>query len=53
MMLAWLLLQELDLPSAFSSLESDKEQLDIAEYSLTQTTLENVFVALAQPKAQE
>lgn len=47
------MLQDLHLPSTFGALESNKEQLGIAEYSLTQTTLENVFVALAQPKAQE
>ncbi len=47
------MLQDLHLPSVFGSLERDKEQLGIAEYSLTQTTLENVFVALAQPKERE
>ena len=32
-------------------MESSKEELDVEEFSLTQTTLENVFVALAQPEA--
>lgn len=46
---ACLLLQDLHLPSVFENMECNKEELGIAEYSLTQTTLENVFVALAQP----
>ena len=45
------LAQDLHLPSVFKSMESSKEELDVVEYSLTQTTLENVFVALAQPEA--
>ena len=46
-----MLAQDLDLPNIFRSMESSKEELDVVEYSLTQTTLENVFVALAQPEA--
>ena len=45
------LVQDLHLPSIFRSMESSKEELDVEEFSLTQTTLENVFVALAQPEA--
>jgi hypothetical protein len=44
-----LLLQDLHLPTVFNSMEANKEQLGIVEYSLTQTTLEDVFVSLAQP----
>lgn len=44
-----LLLQDLHLPTVFNSMEANKEQLGIGEYSLTQTTLEDVFVSLAQP----
>ncbi len=46
-----MLAQDLHLPAVFKSMESSKEELDVVEYSLTQTTLENVFVALAQPEA--
>ena len=46
-----MLAQDLHLPAVFKSMESSKAELDVIEYSLTQTTLENVFVALAQPEA--
>lgn len=37
----------IDLPALFSELEGRRETLGIDEYSLSQTTLEHVFVALA------
>ncbi len=40
--------QDVPLAAVFDSMEANKEQLGIGEYSLTQTTLEDVFVSLAQ-----
>ena len=46
--MVWQALEEgMDLPTLFSSLEEQKEALGIDEYSMSQTTLEHVFVALA------
>ena len=42
-----------DLPSLFARLEHDRQELGIEEYSLSQTSLEHVFVALAKPVGQE
>lgn len=46
-------LQGLDLPALFSAVESDRSTLQIEDYSLSQTTLEQVFVALAQQNTDE
>ena len=40
-------MQGLDLPALFEVVESARTELSIDEYSLSQTTLEQVFVALA------
>ncbi len=44
-LLCWV--QGLDLPALFEVVESARAELSIDEYSLSQTTLEQVFVALA------
>ena len=41
-------LQDLDLPALFAAVEGARGELGIEEYSISQTTLEHVFVALAQ-----
>lgn len=41
----------MDLPDFFAELESHKEALGIDEYSLSQATLEHVFIALAGASA--
>ena len=47
-------MQDLDLPALFAAVEGAREALGIEEYSISQTTLEHVFVALASmDKAQE
>ena len=43
----------LRLPALFDSLEQQKEALGIEGYSISQTTLEHVFVALAQGQQQD
>lgn len=45
--------QELDLPALFAAVEGARGELQIEEYSLSQTTLEHVFVALAKLGRQE
>ncbi|BDA45751.1 probable ATP-binding cassette sub-family A member 3 [Coccomyxa sp. Obi] len=40
--------QDLDLPSLFASMEEARAELGVDEYSISQTTLEHVFVALAE-----
>lgn len=40
--------QDLDLPSLFASMEEARIELGVEEYSISQTTLEHVFVALAE-----
>ena len=42
-----------DLPSLFAGLEQKREELDIEDYSLSQTSLEHVFIALARPRKAE
>ena len=42
-----------DLPSLFAGLERERDELGIEEYSLSQTSLEHVFVALAKPADAE
>ena len=42
-----------DLPSLFTGLEQEREELDIEDYSLSQTSLEHVFIALARPHDAE
>ena len=42
-----------DLPSLFAGLEQEREELDIEDYSLSQTSLEHVFIALARPHEAE
>lgn len=42
------MLQDLDLPSLFASMEEARAELGVEEYSISQTTLEHVFVALAE-----
>lgn len=37
----------MDLPDFFAELEEHREALSIDEYSLSQATLEHVFIALA------
>ena len=46
-------LQGLDLPGLFDAVESNRLHLRIEDYSLSQTTLEQVFVALAQQNAEQ
>ena len=46
-------LQGLDLPALFAAVESKRESLQIEDYSLSQTTLEQVFVALARGVAEQ
>ena len=46
-------MQGLDLPGLFDAVESSRERLQIEDYSLSQTTLEQVFVALAQQNAEQ
>lgn len=45
--------QGLDLPGLFDAVESNRLHLQIEDYSLSQTTLEQVFVALAQQNAEQ
>lgn len=45
--------QGLDLPGLFDAVESNRQRLQIEDYSLSQTTLEQVFVALAQQNAEQ
>lgn len=40
--------QQLDLPSVFARIEEQHAKGLIEEYALSQTTLENVFIALAE-----
>ena len=40
--------QNLDLPHVFASIEDQRSQGLIEEYALSQTTLENVFISLAE-----
>ncbi len=46
-------LQGLDLPALFAAVESNRSTLQIEDYSLSQTTLEQVFVALAQQNTEQ
>lgn len=46
-------LQDLDLPSLFASMETARAELGVEEYSISQTTLEHVFVALAEVGTQQ
>ena len=46
-------LQGLDLPALFAAVESNRSSLQIEDYSLSQTTLEQVFVALAQQNTEQ
>lgn len=46
-------LQDLDLPSLFASMEAARAELGVEEYSISQTTLEHVFVALAEVGTQQ
>ena len=48
-----LCVQGLDLPGLFDAIESHRSHLQIDDYSLSQTTLEQVFVALAQQNADQ
>ena len=43
----------MSLPELFSSMEEQKEELGIDEYSMSQTTLEHVFVALARGQHEQ
>lgn len=45
--------QGLDLPALFAAVESNRSTLQIEDYSLSQTTLEQVFVALAQQNTEQ
>ncbi|DBA79628.1 TPA: ATP-binding cassette sub- A member 2 [Trebouxia sp. C0004] len=45
--------QGLDLPALFAAVESNRSTLQIDDYSLSQTTLEQVFVALAQQNTEQ
>lgn len=45
--------EDLDLPSLFEMVEDNKDELGIQEYSLSQTTLEQVFVNLAEHEAED
>ena len=45
--------QDLDLPSLFASMEAARAELGVEEYSISQTTLEHVFVALAEVGTQQ
>ncbi len=45
--------QDLDLPSLFASMEAARAELGVDEYSISQTTLEHVFVALAEIGTQQ
>ena len=45
--------QGLDLPGLFDAVESSRLHFQIEDYSLSQTTLEQVFVALAQQNAEQ
>ena len=47
------LAQGMDLPTLFARIESERESLGIDEYSMSQTTLEHVFVALAGGQTHE
>lgn len=40
--------QGLDLPLLFEKMEASRQELGIEEYSVSQATLEHVFVQLAQ-----
>lgn len=40
--------QVLDLAVAFEGIERERERLGLDEYSISQTTLEQVFVAVAR-----
>lgn len=44
---------DLDLAAAFSALESHKAQLQIADYSLSQCSLEQVFLQFAREQEEE
>lgn len=45
--------QGLDLAGLFAAVESQREGLQIEDYSLSQTTLEQVFVALAKGNSDQ
>lgn len=45
--------QGLHLPALFAAVESQRETLGIEDYSLSQTTLEQVFVALARDNSDQ
>lgn len=45
--------QGLDLPALFAAVEGNRSTLQIEDYSLSQTTLEQVFVALAQQNTEQ
>jgi hypothetical protein len=45
------MLQDLDLPSLFASMEDARAAMIVEEYSISQTTLEHVFIALAAGEA--
>ena len=45
--------QGLDLPALFAAVEENRTALQIEDYSLSQTTLEQVFVALAQQNTDQ
>ena len=46
-------LQGLDLPALFAAVEDQRSTLQIEDYSLSRTTLEQVFVALAQQNTEQ
>ncbi len=46
-------MQDLDLPSLFASMEDARAELGVQDYSISQTTLEHVFVALAEVSTQQ
>ena len=45
--------QGLDLARLFAAVESQREGLQIEDYSLSQTTLEQVFLALAKGNSDQ
>ena len=48
-----LVVQGLDLPALFAAVEGSRATLQVEDYSLSQTTLEQVFVALAQQNTEQ
>ena len=40
-------MQDLNLPALFALMEEAREAMHVEEYSVSQTTLEHVFIALA------